>query len=75
MYLNYCIKHINRNIPEIIKELKPEDYQSMLVLEAKVVELLHVNSVTDELSQQINLSEIDIVETFNEGSMSCKQST
>ena len=64
MFLAYSIRYSGRNIVEIIKNLKPEQYHKLLVLENRLLEL--AVSPSDEQSQPINFSDMEIVETFNE---------
>jgi len=66
MFISYTIRYSGRNISELIKNLKLEQYQELLLLENKFIELC-VRSV-DEQSQPINMSDVVIVETFNEHS-------
>ena len=63
MHLLYSIKYTNRNIPEIIQNLTEEQYNELLLIEKKIKCLI---VSVEESSQKLNLSEIDIVETFNE---------
>ena len=64
MFISYSIRYSGRNITEFIKNLTPEQYQNLLVLENKFLELCTPSS--DEQSQPMILSEVDILETFNE---------
>jgi hypothetical protein len=64
MFISYSIRYSGRNIVDFIKNLKPEQYQNLLTLENKLLELCSVP--IDEQSQPLILSEVDIVETFNE---------
>ncbi len=72
MYASYSIRYSGRNISELIRNIKEEHYQSMLKLENKLLDLC--SSSFEEQSQPINLSEVDIVETFNENILSTKNS-
>ena len=62
MYISCAIRYSGRNTFEHIKNITCEQYQSLLVLENKLLQLCSAPS--DEQSQRMNLSEIDIVETF-----------
>lgn len=64
MVCSYNIRYAGRNIMDHIKILTADQFQKMMVLENKLLELC--SSPYEEPSQQINLSEINIVETFNE---------
>lgn len=64
MYASYSIRYSGRNISELIRNIKEEQYQLMLKLENKLLELCSLT--IEEHSQPINLSDVDIVETFNE---------
>lgn len=64
MFISYSIRYSGRNISELIKNIKAEQYENMLILENKLLELC--TSSTDEQSQPINLSDVEIVETFND---------
>ena len=70
MFISYSIRYSGRNIAELIKNLKPEQYQNLLLLETKLLELCS-NSV-DEQSQSMNLSDVNIVEIFNENNSKSK---
>ena len=63
MFISYTIRYSGRNIIDFIKNIKPEQYQSLLILENKLLELVMIP--VDEQSQAINLSDVEILETFN----------
>lgn len=64
MLITYTIRYSGKNMSDLIKNLKPEQYRTLLLLENKLLELCSMP--IDEHSQALNLSDIDIVETFNE---------
>ena len=64
MLLLYNIRYSGRNIADYIKNIRMEQYQELLKLENKLLE--YCSTPTEEQSQSMNLSEVDIVETFNE---------
>lgn len=64
MICSYNVRYAGRNIMDYLKILTSEQFQKMMILENKLLELC--SSSYEEPSQQINLSEINIVETFNE---------
>ena len=66
MFICYSIRYSGRNIADFIKNLKQEQYQNLLLLENKLLEICTIP--IDEQNQPINLSDVDIVETFNENS-------
>lgn len=63
MFLVLNLQYSNKNIHDMIRSLKPEQYQNLLILENKLLELCVTSH--DEVSQPMILSEVDIVETFN----------
>lgn len=63
MFVSYSIRYSGRNIADLIKNIKQEQFQNLLVLENKLLQLCMTSF--EEPSQPINLSEVDIVETFN----------
>ena len=64
MIVSYTIRYSGRNILDFLKNIRPEQYNSMLILEYRLLELCSLP--TDEQSQPINLSDVEIVETFND---------
>lgn len=72
MFVSYSIRYSGRNIVDHIKNIKSEQFQNLLLLENKLLELCSVS--VEEQSQPINLSDVDIVETFNENTIQTKQS-
>lgn len=64
MFNSCTIRYSGRNITEFIKNLTEDKYRNLLSLEYRLLALC--NSLSEELSQTINPSTIDIVETFNE---------
>ncbi|XWV25994.1 hypothetical protein QJ857_gp1086 [Tupanvirus soda lake] len=70
MYISYTIRYSGRNISEYIKNIRIEQYQDLLKLENRLLELCTVP--IEEQSQPMNLSDMDIVETFNENIPSVK---
>ncbi|XWV24753.1 hypothetical protein QJ856_gp1030 [Tupanvirus deep ocean] len=64
MYISYSIRYSGRNISEYIKNIRIEQYQDLLKLENRLLELCTIP--VEEQSQPMNLSDMDIVETFNE---------
>lgn len=64
MFVSYSIRYSGRNIGEYIKNITQDQYQSLLILENKMLEICHENA--EEPSQTINLNNVDIVETFND---------
>lgn len=66
MYITYSMKYSGKNISDFIRNLKMEQYQNLMLIENKLLELC--SSITDEQSQAINLSEVEVIEKFNEDS-------
>ena len=64
MYTSYSIRYSGKNMSELIKNIKQDNFHNMLSLEHKLLDICHNN--IEEASQPINLSDVDIVETFNE---------
>lgn len=64
MYTSYSIRYSGKNMSELIKNIRQDSFETMLTLEYKLLHLCHNN--VEEASQPINLSDVDIVETFNE---------
>jgi hypothetical protein len=71
MYVSYSARYSGRNISELIISIKEEQYQSMLILENKLLDICSTH--IEEQSQRMNLSEVDIVETFNENVTNTKE--
>lgn len=67
MYACHNIRYSGRNILDFIKNLNLEQYQNLLKLEYRLLELCSIT--TEEQSQRMNLSELEIVETFNENNL------
>lgn len=57
MYTSYSIRYSGRNLSELIKNLKSEQFDNMLILENKLLELC---------TPKVSTNDIEIVETFNE---------
>lgn len=66
MFVSYSIRYSGRNIADCLRSIKSEDFDSLLILENKLLEICTVT--TAETSQFFNLSDLDIIETFNENS-------
>ena len=64
MLLVYTIRYSGKNIADLIRNIKYDNYKNLMLLENKLLELC--SSSTEEQSQKINCSDIEIVETFNE---------
>jgi hypothetical protein len=64
IYVSHVIKYSGRNIADLMKHLTSEQYKSLLVLENKLLEIC--KNQYDEQSNHINVSDLEIVETFNE---------
>lgn len=64
MFVSYHIRYSGRNVAEHIKKIKSEEYYKMLLLEYKLLELASYS--TDENSLQMNVSEMNILESFGE---------
>lgn len=62
IFICYTIRYSGRNISELIKNLTEEQYNSLLTLENKLLELCLIP--VGEHSQTINTSDVEIVETF-----------
>lgn len=71
MLLSHSMRFSGKNGTEWIKNLTPEQYQKILLIENKLLDLCAVQ--IEEPSQQINMSDIEIVETFNANSSSKKK--
>jgi hypothetical protein len=63
MIISYSIRYSGRNISSFLKQLKPDQYNNLMILENKLLELC--TQPSDEPSQKISLSDVEIVETFN----------
>lgn len=64
MFLSYAIRYAGRNIVDYLKNIRMEQFDNLLIIEQRLLEICTIP--IDEQSQPINLSEVDIVETFNE---------
>jgi len=71
MFISYSIRYSGRNILDYIKNIRPDQYHNILLLENKLLDLCTVH--IEEPSQPINLSDVDIVETFNEDTVQPKK--
>lgn len=72
MFLSYSIRYSGRNISEFIKNLQSDQYDCMLLLENKLLQLCFNQS--DERSQRVNPSDIEILECFNDSKSTKKKS-
>lgn len=64
MLLVYTIRYSGKNIADLIKNIKYDDYKNLMLIENKLLELCCTN--IEEPSQKINISDIKIMESFNE---------
>lgn len=64
MFISYSIRYSGRNIADLIKNLTSEQYENLLMLENRLLELC--SQSIDEQTQPLNLTKVDVIETSNE---------
>ena len=64
IYVSYGLRYSGRNIDTLIRHLSQDQYQSLLMLETKLVTVCELTA--DISSNLARVSEINIVETYNE---------